>query len=214
MSIRVLLVDDHKMMREGLRALLVREAEIEVIGEAENGRRALELVRELSPDVVVMDIAMPDLNGMDAARRIVARYPAVRIIALSTYTEPRYVRAMLEAGAGGYVVKSAAGGELVRAIQAVAKGQKYISTEIAGAVVDGFIGRSAPPDRPTLGVREREVLQLLAEGKTSVQIGAALHISTSTVEAHRRNLMKKLDLHSVAELTKYAIREGLTSLDP
>lgn len=217
MSIRVLLVDDHRMMREGLRAVLARDPAIEVVAEAENGRMALEVVRSLSPDIVVMDIAMADLNGIDATRQIVARYPEVKVIALSVYADQRYVLAMLQAGAWGYVVKAAAGEELLRAIRAVAKNQKYISPEITGTLIDGSLGRTRVPEEPSgplLGAREREVLQLLAEGKTSAEIAAALHISLSTVEAHRRNIMKKLDLHSIAELTKYAIRAGLTSLEP
>jgi DNA-binding NarL/FixJ family response regulator len=215
-SIRILLADDHQMMREGLRAVLAREPTIEVVGEAENGRLALELVRSLSPDIVVMDITMPDLNGVDATRLIFARYPDVKVIALSVYADQRYVLAMLKAGASGYVVKAAAGEELLHAIKAVVKNKKYISPEITGVLIEGYLGGAVSPEEPAgalLGAREREVLQLLAEGKTSGEIAAALHISTSTVEAHRRNIMKKLDLHSVAELTKYAIREGLTSLE-
>jgi DNA-binding NarL/FixJ family response regulator len=214
-SIRVLLVDDHQMMREGLRALLSRHGEIEVVGEADDGRQAVELARRLQPQVVVMDIAMGELNGVDATRLIRERDPAIGVVALSTHADSRFVRAMFEAGAAGYVVKSAAGDELLRAIRSVAGGQKYVSPLISSGVIDGYLGRApAAPPAATLGARERQVLQLVAEGKSSPEIAAVLHLSPATVEAHRRNLMKKLDLHSVAELTKYAVREGLTSLDP
>jgi len=217
MSIKVLLADDHRMIREGLRAVLDTEPSIEVVAEADNGRQALELVRDVSPDIMVIDINMPDLNGIDATRRILARYPAVRVIGLSTFTDKRYVLAMLEAGASGYVVKAAAGDDLIRAIQAVAEGGKYVSPEVTGVLIDSHLNRTSSPEEPAgavLGAREREVLQLLAEGKTTAETAETLHISTSTVETHRRNIMKKLDLHSIAELTKYAILEGLTSLNP
>jgi two-component system NarL family response regulator len=217
MTISVLLVDDHQLMREGLRAVLSRDSTITVIAEADTGWRALELVREMPPDIVVMDISMPDLNGIDATRRLHDKHPETKVIGLSTHTDKRYILAMLEAGALGYVVKAAAGDDLIRAIHAVARGDKYISPEVTGVLINSHLNRTPSPEEmggTALGAREREVLQLLAEGKTSAEIAAILHISTSTVETHRRNIMQKLDLHSVAELTKYAIREGLTSLDP
>jgi two-component system NarL family response regulator len=216
-EIRVLLVDDHQMLREGLRAVLARETGIKIVAEADNGRDAMQKLREQPVDLVVMDIGMAELNGVEATRRILARYPELKIVALSGHADPRYVRSMLEAGAHGYVVKSAAGDELLRAIRAALKNQKFISAEIASGVIDGYLqGKAATVENamPTraLGAREREVLQLLAEGRTSASIAQTLNLSLSTVEVHRRNIMKKLDLHSVAELTKYAIREGLTSL--
>jgi DNA-binding NarL/FixJ family response regulator len=215
MATRILLVDDHALVREGLRALLTSNAETEVIGEASTGREALELARNLDPDVILMDVGMPDLNGFEATRQMKSTAPGARVIALSTHSDKRYVLAMLEAGARGYIVKSAAGEELVRAIETVNRNQIYLSPAIAGVVVDSYLGREYPEEgigAALLGSREREVLQLLAEGKSSPEIAAVMHISVSTVETHRRNIMRKLDLHSVAELTKFAVREGLTQL--
>ena len=216
MTIRVLLVDDHKMMRDGLRGLLVGVPDIEVVGEAADGRVALDLVRTLSPDVVVMDIGMPELNGVEATRRIRNEFERVKVVALSTHTDKRYVHHMLEAGACGYVLKIAAHDELLRAIRAASVGKTYLSPEIAGLVVER--STSATPGKDvsaysTLGAREREVLQLVAEGKTSGETAKQMHISIKTVETHRRNIVQKLGLRGTAELTKYAVREGLTSLD-
>lgn len=213
MTIRIVLADDHKMLREGLRTILENEPELEVVGEADDGRLALKLVRELSPDLVVMDIGMPNLNGIEATRQIRSSNAKVKVIALSMHSDKRYVLRMLEAGASGYVLKSAACDELVRAIAAVTREQSYLSPEIASIVVDNYMKRPTPGRRSTFGAlrpREREVLQLLAEGLTNIKIAARLHISPRTVEAHRRNIMRKLDIHSIAELTKYAVREGLT----
>ena len=215
MSTRILLVDDHVLMREGLRALLSADRENEVVGEASNGREALEMAGRLSPDIVVMDVGMPDLNGFEATRQLSSVSPRSRVIALSTHNDKRYVLAMLESGARGYVVKSAAADELMRAINTVTRNQIYLSPDIAGLVVDSYLGREYPEEgigASLLGGREREVLQLLAEGKSSPEIAGIMHISVSTVETHRRNIMRKLDIHSVAELTKFAIREGLTQL--
>ena len=215
MATRILLVDDHALVREGLRALLTSDAETEVIGEASTGREALELARNLDPDVILMDVGMPDLNGFEATRQMKSTAPGARVIALSTHSDKRYVLAMLEAGARGYIVKSAAGEELVRAIETVNRNQIYLSPAIAGVVVDSYLGREYPEEgigAALLGSREREVLQLLAEGKSSPEIAAVMHISVSTVETHRRNIMRNLDLHAVAELTKVAVREGLTQL--
>ena len=217
MSIRVLLADDHQMLRDGLRAVLALEEDIEVVGEANDGHAAVEMAGRLVPDVVLMDIGMYGLNGVEATRRIKAENPNVKVIALSTYSDKRYVLSMLEAGASGYVLKAAAVDEMCRAVRAVAEGKRYLSPDVAGVVVDARFQAPAEPDAPlssTLGSREREVLQLLAEGHSSPEIARRLHIAASTVETHRRNIMRKLDVHSVAELTKYAIREGLTSLDP
>lgn len=216
MKIRVLLVDDHRIMREGLRALLAGVPDINVVGEAPDGRTALNLVRTLSPDVVVMDVGMPELNGVEATRQILAANTRVKVIALSTYADKRYVHHMLEAGACGYVLKIAAHDELLRAVRAASLGKTYLSPEIAGPVVER--STHAHPGGEvsaytTLSAREREVLQLVAEGKTSGETAKQMHISVKTVETHRRNIIHKLGLHGTAELTKYAVREGLTSLD-
>ena len=216
MSIRILLVDDHQIMRDGLRAILTTEESFQIVGEAENGREAATLARTLVPDVIIMDIGMPDLNGVEATRQIKAEQPEVKVIALSMYADRGYVLGILEAGASGYVLKTGAYDELHRAFKAVIRGKTYLSPDVTQMVVDAQV-RGAPQGassgQTTLGAREREIVQLLAEGHTSPDIARRMHISTRTVETHRRNIMKKLDLHSVAELTKYAIREGLTSLE-
>jgi DNA-binding NarL/FixJ family response regulator len=216
MNIRVLLVDDHKIMLEGLRALLEREPRIEIVGGAADGRTALDLVKSLSPDVVVMDVGMPDLNGIEATRQIRAVNQRVKVVALSAHADKRYVFHMLDAGASGYVLKITAHDELVRAVFAVNEGKTYQCPEIAGFVVGRYkqaVTDSEPSAYSTLGAREREVLQLVAEGKTSGEAARTMHISVKTVEAHRRNIAEKLGLHGTAELTKYAVREGLTSLE-
>jgi DNA-binding NarL/FixJ family response regulator len=216
MSVRLLLVDDHKMMREGLAALLHDVPDIQIVGEANDGREALDLIRTLHPDVVVMDVGMPELNGVEATRRIRAEFDGVRVIALSTHTDKRYVHHMLEAGANGYVLKISAHEELIRAVRAASQGRTYLSPEIAGLVVERSTSTNAGRDMSvysTLSSREREVLQLVAEGKTSAETAKEMHISVKTVETHRRNIVQKVGLHGTAELTKYAIREGLTSLE-
>jgi DNA-binding NarL/FixJ family response regulator len=216
MSIRIVLADDHHMVREGLRLILERTPGIDVVGEAETGRMVLDLVERTVPDIVIMDIGMPDLDGIEATRRIKARDPKIKVIALSMFADRRYVLGMLEAGAWGYVLKGSAGTELVRAIEAVQQGRKYLVPEITDVVVESSLcpavtvgAKTAPP----LGDREREILRFVADGKTSKEIASALGISPDTVQAHRRNIMNKLDLHSVAELTKYAIRQRLTDVD-
>ncbi len=215
MSIRVLLVDDHAMMREGLRLLLEKMPEVEVVGEADDGHKAIELANSLVPDVVVMDVGMPELNGMEATSRILADNPDVKVVALSVYSDRQYILGMLKAGASGYVLKAAAGEELFRAIEAVTKNRKYISSQVADVVIDGYIETNSAPGKSArieLGSRERQVLQLLAEGMNSPNIASRLNIAIKTVETHRRNIMRKLNIHSIAKLTKYALREGLTEL--
>ena len=216
MSIRILLVDDHQMMRDGLRSILDAEEDLHVVGEAGTGDEAVKMAQELRPDVIVMDIGMRDLNGVDATRLIRTRDPGIKVVALSTHSSEPYVISMLEAGAHGYVVKDAAVDEMRRAIRVVASGRHYLSPDVAGSVVASHLRgatKGSPSAYALLGARERQILQLLAEGHTSSEIARKLHLATTTVESHRRNIMKKLDLHSVAELTKYAIREGLTSLE-
>lgn len=212
MSIRLMLVDDHRMLREALRGILEKAGDIEVVAEADDGATAIELARTLVPDVVVMDIGLVGMSGIEATRRMLAENTGIKVLGLSTFADRRMVLQMLQAGARGYVVKSAGSEELLRGIRAVALGETYLYAEAAAAIVDSLRKQSPPGmHSETLGRREREVLQLLASGKTSAQIAEALHIATGTVEVHRRNIMRKLDLHNVAELTRYAIREGLTS---
>ena len=204
--IRLLLVDDHKIVREALCSVLEKEPDITVVGQAGDGETALSLVAELMPDMVLMDIAMPGISGIDATRLITADFPRVHVLALSTYFDRRIVTQMLEAGAGGFVNKAAGRDELLQGIRTVVSGKPYLCQEIASMLVKPQGGAETQ-----LGRREIEVLQLLVDGSTSAEIADRLHIATSTVEVHRRNIMRKLDLHSVAELTKYAIRQGLIS---
>ena len=210
---KVVLADDHAMMREGLRAVLER-AGVQVIGEAANGHEAIAEALRLRPDVVVMDVGMPLLNGVDATRKLTAEMPHVKIIALSMNADRRYVSAMLGAGATGYVLKNSASEELLTALERVTRGERYVTPGLAGGAGDqpaqGKTSRHPESERP-LSTRERQVLQLIAEGKTSKQIASTLGIAVTTVETHRRQLMEKLNLRTVAELTKYAVREGLTS---
>jgi two-component system NarL family response regulator len=214
MVTRILLVDDHELMREGLRSILEREDGVEIVGEASSGREAVVLSRTLEPDVVVMDVGMKDLNGIDATRQIRTELPKVQVIALSSHSDRRYVSAMLEAGACGYLLKANASSDLRKALKASRQGKSYLCAEVTKGVVDASLhGPRSGVEPCLLSEREREVLQLLAEGLSSPQIGKRLYIATVTVETHRRSIMRKLDLHSVADLTKWAISEGLTELE-
>lgn len=215
MTVRILLVDDHELMRQGLRSILEKEPEFEVVGEAANGREAVQAAAALRPDLVVMDVVMKDLNGIEATARIREAHERVQVVALSSHADPRYVTAILRAGASAYVMKSNAYDELRRAVRAALCGRSYLCAEVAGVVVENV--RAADPAAGSayqvLTAREREVLQLVAEGLSAPQIAVRLHVSVHTVEAHRKSLARKLTFRSVAELTKYAIREGLTSAD-
>jgi len=216
MGITVLLADDHKIMRDGLRSLIEREPDIKVVGEAEDGRTTVQLVRKLSPDVVLMDITMPNLNGLEATRQIVAESPQVKVIALSMHSDRRFVVGMLRAGGSGYLPKDCAFEELVHAIRTVVANQAYLSPTITGILVDDYVHHVPRRDSSAFSIltpREREVLQLLAEGRATKEAARRLHTSVKTVETHRRHIMQKLGVSGVAEMTKYAIQEGLTSLD-
>ncbi|MCF6249316.1 MAG: response regulator transcription factor [Desulfobacula sp.] len=212
MNIRILLADDHQLIRDGLSSLIAGEKDMEVVAEAENGRDAIFLVKQHAPDIIVMDIDMPDLNGIDATKMIRKENQNVKVIALSVHSTSRYVKEMLKAGVSGYLVKHCAYEELANAIRLVMANKSYLSSQIIGTVMDDYV-TNFPSDKKSifliLSSREREVLQLVAEGLKSEQIASRLFISGKTVSSHRRQIMKKLSLNSVAELTRYAISEGL-----
>lgn len=214
MSIRVILADDHTIVRHGLSKLIQQQEDMEVIAQAGDGHSTVELTRELAPDMVIMDIGMPDLNGIDATLQITRDFPNVSVIGLSMHSGKKFVIEMLKAGASGYLLKDCALEELITAIKTVAAGKIYLSPSITDVVVENYVRHSNKKDNSAfslLSEREREVLQLLAEGKTTKQIGQHLHISPKTVEGHRLRIMTKLNMDNVAQLTKYAIQEGLTS---
>ena len=215
MTIRILVVDDHRIVCEGLVSLINGCPDYTVAGQVESGRAAITFTRRHRPDIVIMDISMPDLNGIDATRLCIEAFPPVKVIALSMHSDRRYVMGMLKAGARGYILKESVFQELLQAIEAACNDQVYLSPKVAGTVVHDLI-RKEPPRIPcpadTLTVKEREVLQMIAEGRATRQMARVLNVSVKTVEARRKSIMNKLGLHTIAGLTKYAIREGLTTL--
>jgi DNA-binding NarL/FixJ family response regulator len=216
-TIRVLLADDHEVFLEGLRALLDSQRDLEVVGTCRDGRQAVDAARALSPDVVVMDAAMPEMNGMEATRRITERVPGIKIICLSMHAEPRFVEGVLDAGACGYLPKECPFEEVARAIRHVARNRTYLSPNIAGVVIDALRTRRSMAGCSAferLSEREREILQLLAEGHAPRDIAERLHLSIKTVATHREHIMDKLGIHNIAGLTKFALLEGVTSPEP
>jgi len=206
--IRILLADDHAVVRQGFKMILDAQPDMEIVGEAGNGREAVDLVEKLKPDVIVMDVAMPELNGIEATRRVTQSVPHARVIALSMHKDSVYVREVLRAGARGYLLKDSGAGDLVSAVRAVARGEGYLSPGVSNAVLDDYRRHVTNPI-DLLSSREREVLQMLAEGKTNKEIATILNLSVYTVDAHRGRIMEKLNLHSINELVRFAVRNGM-----
>lgn len=214
-KISILIVDDHTLLRDGIRALLEEQPDIVVVGQAEDGREAVRLVGQLRPNVVLMDIAMPLLNGLEATRQIKREYPEINVLILTMYDHEEYFRQVLEVGASGYIVKRAAASELVAAIRAVNRGEAVLSPSITRLLLEDYLQRysnKTESDPDALSPREREVLQLIAEGKTSREIAEIMHLSVKTIQSHRTSLMQKLDLHDRGELIKYAIQKKIIEL--
>jgi len=207
-KIRILLADDHAVVRQGFRMILAAEHDFEIVGEAANGREAVELAEHLHPDVVVMDVAMPELNGIEATRRLAESAPRARVLALSMHKDSAYVREILRAGARGYLLKDAFDSDLLMAVRAVAAGDGYLSPSVSDAVLSDYRKHVTDPI-DLLTSREREVLQMLAEGKTNKEIATLLNLSVYTIDAHRGRIMEKLNLHSIGELVRFAVRSGL-----
>lgn len=214
MPTRILLVDDHEIMREGMCALLKRLPDIEIVGQASDGRTGISMAKEFSPDIVIMDIGMPNLNGIEATRQLLTDNPRIKVMALSTHSDGSIVAKMLKSGASGYMLKESAFSELMEGIVAMMEGKTYLCSKIAKVVFSDYVTMLSSPQWPGgdgLTSRENEVLQLVAEGKTSKEISQALNVSVKTVDSHREHIMEKLSIHNVAGLTKYAVREGITS---
>jgi DNA-binding NarL/FixJ family response regulator len=214
-AVRIVIADDHEVVRKGLRSLLEEQHDLEIVGEASNGREAVDKVTVLKPDVVVLDIGMPELNGLEATRQIVKATPRTEVLILTVFETEEVIREVLRAGARGYVLKSDAGRLLVSAIEAVSAHKPFFTSRVSELVLAGFLSGESRPENDSSGLpltpREREVLQLLAEGKTNKEVAAALGIGLKTVETHRMNLMSKLGLHSVVDLVRYAIRNGIVA---
>ncbi|HEY2018530.1 MAG TPA: response regulator transcription factor [Bryobacteraceae bacterium] len=205
---RILLADDHAVVRQGFKMILSAQTDMEIVGEAGNGREAVDLAEQLKPDVVVMDVSMPELNGIEATRRLATSVPHTRVVALSMHKDSVYVREILRAGARGYLLKDSNAGDVVSAIRAVASGESYLSPAVSNAVLDDYRRHVTNPI-DLLSSREREVLQMLAEGKTNKEIAVVLNLSVYTVDAHRGRIMEKLNVHSINELVRFAVRNGL-----
>jgi len=217
-KLRVLLVEDHALVREGIESLLRGDPDMEVVGRTGSGQAAIVMARQITPDLVIMDVVMPDMNGIETARQIVHDNGAVKILALSMYDNQAYISHMIEAGARGYVLKTSAFDELSRAIRVIMEGEIYLCSSITSVIVKDYlaklhVGSSAPAAAPVLSAREREVLRMISEGWSGKEIAREIGVTPKTVESHRLHIMSKLKIHGVAELTRYALREGLTSLN-
>ena len=216
MKVRILLADDHQIMREGLKALLEKNSSMEVIAEAGNGIETLEIARREKPDVIIMDIAMPDINGIEATRQLKSEMTDIKIVALSMHSDRRFVTEILKAGASAYVLKQSAFKDLEKAIKTVMVNRTFLSADILETVVNDYVSQLTKSEYEAykrLSDRERQVLQLIAEGNSTKEIAYKLHVSVKTIESHRQNIMTKLGIHNLAGLTKFAVREGLTSLE-
>lgn len=215
-KIKVLVADDHTILRQGIKALLDNQEGIEVVGEAKDGREAIKTIEEVFPDVILMDIAMPGLNGLEATRRIKKKFPKIKVVVLTMHANEEYIFQILKAGADGYLVKETAFQDLISAINAVCKGEAFMSPSISKTVIHNYMQRAKGEEKAgcdTLTTREREILQLVAEGNSNKKIAEALFISPKTVETHRTHIMDKLNIHDRAGLIKYAIRKGIANLD-
>jgi DNA-binding NarL/FixJ family response regulator len=211
-KIKIILVDDHKLLRDGLRNIIEQKSNMHIIGEASDGREAIKICIKLQPDVVVMDVAMPGLNGIEAAKQIHKTQPNIKIIGLSMHSGKQFIQGMFKAGAFGYLLKDGDSDELIAAISTVVENKRYLSKDINQDFLM-LLKKGETIEKAPLSSREKEVLQLIAEGKTSKEIGGVLFLSPKTIDVHRNNIMKKIDLHTIPELTKYAIQKGLTTLD-
>jgi DNA-binding NarL/FixJ family response regulator len=214
MAVKVLIVDDHEIMREGMSALLRKYSQFEVVGQATDGRQALEMASQLKPDVIIMDVGMPNLNGVDATKKLISMYPDLKIMALSAHSDGAIVAKMIKAGASGYMLKESAFDELIEGLNTLLDGKTFLCNKISKVVFSDYVGMVTNPKAKSgdgLSSREREVLQLVAEGNTTKEIAEVLKLSTKTIDSHREHIMEKLGIRNIAGLTKYAIREGLTS---